>query len=222
MPKKHPLCAGCMLGHMTARSQSRCGFKMEKLQQLAGRMTFSPFAIIMSELLLHLAWGTSWKCFSEGKSFQLHVSFKISIPMYLLETFQETTFPFPSLFSNAILPSQHNSQTALLPGPGKGMWRGGKSAGASNPFLCCLSEETSPLPPYERVSYIHKHVYEELQSLIFQRAVVEECDFSWKQPHGQILSLVCICLILPGTHCAVLSYDGGKADPADYSPSCPL
>lgn len=151
-----------MLNHMTSRSQRRCGFKMEKSQQQAERMTFFPFVIIMSELLLLLALGIDWKCFSEGKCFQLHVSFKRSIPMYLLETFQETTFPFLSLFSNAILPSHCGSQTASSSGPGKGMWqRGGKSAGTSNPVLCCLSEETSPpLPslPYERVFYIHKHV----------------------------------------------------------------
>lgn len=158
-PTSTPCVQACMLNHMTSRSQSRCGFKMEKLQQWAGRMTLSPFVIIMSELLLHLALVAGWKCFSEGKCFQLHVSFKSSIPMYLLETFQETTFPFPSLFSNVILPSQSGLQTALSSGPGKGMWqRGGKSAGASNPFLCCLSEETWSPPPYERVFYIHKHV----------------------------------------------------------------
>lgn len=160
-PRSIPCEQACMLNHMTSRSPRGCGFKMEKSQQWAGRMTFSPFVIIMSELLLHLAQGVDWKCFSEGKCFQLHVSFKSSIPMYLLETFQETTFSFPSPFSNAILPSQCGSQTASSAGPGKGMWqRGGKSAGTSNPFLCCLSEETSHLPtplPYERVFYIHKH-----------------------------------------------------------------
>lgn len=143
-PSSIPCEQACMLNHMTSRSQRRCGFKMEKSQQRAGRMTFPPFVTIMSELLLHLAWRVDWKCFSEGKCFQLHVSFKSSIPMYLLETFQETTFPFPSPFSNAILSSRSGSQTASSARPGKGMWQwGGKSAGTSNPILCCLLE----LPP---------------------------------------------------------------------------
>lgn len=161
-PRSIPCELACVLNHMTSKSQRRCGFKMEKSQQQAKKVTFSLFVIIMSEMLLHLAPGTDWKCFSEGKCFQLHVSLKCSIPMYLLEAFQETTFPFPSLFSSAILPSHCGSQTASSSGPGKGMWqRGGKSGGTSNPIPCCLPEETSPpwpSLPYERVFYIHKHV----------------------------------------------------------------
>lgn len=65
-------------------------------------------------------------------------------------------------------------------------------------------------------------MFRKICTLIFQRAVVEECDFSCKQPHGHILSFVCACLMLPGPHCAVLSCDGDKAGPADYSPSCPF
>lgn len=175
----------------------------------------------MSELLLHLAQGVDWKCFSEGKCFQLHVSFKSSIPMYLLETFQETTFRFPSPFSSAILPSQSGSQTASLVGPGKGMWQwGGKNGGTSNPVLCCLSEETSPpySPPALWKGFLHPQTcLEDLQSLIFQRVVREKCDFSWKQSHGQILSLVRICPILLRSHCAVLVYAG----PLSCSLSCP-
>lgn len=159
-PRSIPCEQACLLTHMTSRSQRRCGSKREKSQQRAARMTFSPFERIMSELLLHLARGVGWKCFSEGKCFQLYVSFKSSIPMYLLETFQETTLPFPSLFSNVIIPSHSSSQAASSAGPGKGMrQRGGKSAGTSNPILCCLAEEPSGPPPfYGRVFYIHKHV----------------------------------------------------------------
>lgn len=50
---------------------------------------FFPFVIIMSGLLLHLAPRGNWKCFSEGKCFQLYSSFKSFIPMYLLETFRK-------------------------------------------------------------------------------------------------------------------------------------
>lgn len=118
-PRSIPCETACVLNYLTSRSQRKCGFKMEKSQQQAKRMTFSPFVIIMSEMLLHLAPGTDWKCFSEGKCFQLYVSLKCSIPMYLLEAFQETTFPFPSLFSSAILPSHCGSQTASSSGLGK-------------------------------------------------------------------------------------------------------
>lgn len=135
-----------MLNRMTSRSQRRCGFKMEKSQQQAGRVTFSPFVIIMSELLLHLARGVDWKCFSEGKCFQLHVSFKSSIPMYLLETFQETTFPFPSPFSNAILPARAARRPLHQPGLGKECDNEGAKVLAL-PILSYAAFQKKPLSP---------------------------------------------------------------------------
>lgn len=72
---------------------------------------FFPFVIIMSGLLLHLALWGNWKCFLEGKCFQLYSSFKSFIPMYLLETFRK-----PHYFSHPHL-AMWSLPARMLPRP---------------------------------------------------------------------------------------------------------